>query len=76
MVTVTLKKVQEQPYLSNALMQSNNIVYVPDNISGVIPSELSGDIRYNTFTPTQTSITIGTNTVSYRTEHVKINIHH
>lgn len=49
---------------SNALMQSNNIVYVPDNISGVIPSELSGDIRYNTFTPTQTSITIGTNTVT------------
>lgn len=48
---------------SNSLLQSNNIIYVPDNTSGVIPSEFSGDIRYNTFTPTQTSITIGTNTI-------------
>ena len=49
---------------SNALLQSNEIIYVPDNTSGVIPSEFSGDIRYNTFTPTQTSITVGTTTVA------------
>jgi len=49
---------------SNALLQSNEIVYVPENTSGVIPSEFSGDIRYNTFTPTQTSITVGTTTVA------------
>ena len=49
---------------SNALLQSNQIIYVPDNTSGVIPSEFSGDIRYNTFTLTQTSITVGTTTVA------------
>ena len=49
---------------SDALLQSNQIIYVPDNTSGVIPSEFSGDIRYNTFTPTQTSITVGTTTVA------------
>jgi hypothetical protein len=48
---------------SNALLQSNEIIYVPENISGVIPSEFSGDIKYNTFTPTQTSITIGDDTI-------------
>jgi hypothetical protein len=48
----------------NSILQSNTIVYLPDNISGVIPSEFSGNIKYNTFTPTATSITIGTTTIS------------
>jgi hypothetical protein len=49
---------------SNSLLQSNTIVYIPENTSGVIPSEFSGDIKYNTFTPTATSITVGTNTIN------------
>tara|TARA_R110000782_G_scaffold269943_1_gene369034 strand:+ start:693 stop:1610 length:918 start_codon:yes stop_codon:yes gene_type:complete len=49
---------------SNSLLQSNTIVYVPENTVGVIPSEFSGDIKYNTFTTTATSITVGTTVIS------------
>ena len=49
---------------SNSLLQSNTIVYIPENTAGVIPSELSGDIAYNAFNTTATSITIGANVVS------------
>ena len=48
---------------SNTLLQSNTIMYVPENTSGVIPSEFSGDIKYNTFIPSATSITIGTTNI-------------
>lgn len=49
---------------SNSLLQSNTIIYVPENTSGVIPSEFSGDIKYNTFIPSATSITIGTTDIT------------
>lgn len=48
----------------NSLLQSNTIMYVPENTSGVIPDEFSSEIRYNTFTPTATSITVGTTLIT------------
>jgi len=44
---------------SNSLLQSNAIMYVPNDTSGVVPSEFGGDIIYNSFTTTDTVITVG-----------------
>ena len=49
---------------SNSLLQSNTIMYVPNDTAGVVPSEFSGDIEYNTFTTTDTSITVGTTNIT------------
>jgi len=49
---------------SNSLLQSNTIMYVPNDTAGVVPSEFNGDIEYNTFTTTDTSITVGTTNIT------------
>ena len=48
----------------NALLQSNNIMYVPDNATGFIPTESNGNILYNQFIGSDTSKTVSGHTVT------------
>lgn len=49
---------------SNELLQSNTIVYMPENTSGRIPEENLGAINYDTFGSTATSASTGGETIT------------
>jgi len=49
---------------SGALLQSNTQIYLPDNTTSRVATELSNDILYNTITPTaEGNVTVGTHTI-------------
>ena len=49
---------------SGALLQSNTQIYLPDDTTGRVATELSNDILYNTITPTaEGNIAVGTHTI-------------
>ena len=50
--------------LSNALLQSNTQIYLPENTTGKVPTELNNDIIYNTITSTAVgNVTVGNHTI-------------
>jgi hypothetical protein len=50
--------------LSNALLQSNTEIYLPENTTGKVPTELNNDIIYNTITSTAVgNVTVGSHTI-------------
>jgi len=49
---------------SGDLLQSNTIVYMPENTAGRIPEESAGTINYDTFSSTATSASTGGETIT------------
>lgn len=54
----TFKEGKNFTISDGSLLQSNTIMYVPENTAGVIPSLTSGEVVYNDFSTSATSATI------------------
>ena len=62
----TFKEGKNFTISDGSLLQSNTIMYVPENTAGVIPSLTGGDVTYNTFSTSDTSATIESTAISIK----------